>query len=306
MSEKSKGINLFWTLMAIVAVGAVALGGYVAWKLVYSTTPKIERANMDPEQMLERTVEARQQENQSGTEPIRILVPVPSNSMGNTREDEFSYEDDEILEDEDFDEEEESESADESASEQADNQSSYTYTLDEISTSKKPATSATKAKPVVPQKPKLREASYVAGLQACMKETLFPCSWKDSSNRTVIKRYWLRGKNGPVERIMFTPAGKIISQTFSTVNGTVTRYVGNFAELYFEKGLLTKIRTFPYEDPNLRDWFLIGKDGKISACLCGIPTKDCCARSLLYHEGDSRRYCSLFPLDTDFCAKSRG
>ena len=64
MRERTNGINLFWTIMAILAVAATVFGGYVAWKLIYSTAPKIERANVDPEELLERTVSARQEENQ--------------------------------------------------------------------------------------------------------------------------------------------------------------------------------------------------------------------------------------------------
>ena len=302
MKQRTGLMNLFWTLMAVLIVGVTVLGGCIAWKLIHSTTPKIERSHVDPEQLLERTLAARQEEisdtttaDTTNTEEKTGVQPATKSesftSSQNNEEDTF-WEDDEDY----YDEEEDEETDEEQSNE-------FSYTLEDVPTTAKPSKSVAKPKASATRvAPKIIYASYQEGLLQCQKGHVIPCSWKDNSG-PLVKQYWLRSYQGPIERIIYTRDGKIISQTFASVGGAVTRYQGSFAELYFEDGLLTKIRTFPYDNPNLRDWFLIDKKGKISACLCGIPTKDCCARSSLYREGGPRRYCDLFPLDPDFCSK---
>lgn len=322
MRERSSLMNLFWTVMAILVVCATIFGGYVAWRLVRSATPKIERATVDPEQLLERTVSARQEEipaeitdaetGQASDVKADTQIDEKTSTKQEAKkegtvfsrknEEPFFWEDDEEYYDEEL--EEDTKEEENAAGTSLARNKEFSYTLEDVSTPEKSSRPAekTKVSTVKNAAPKIIYASYQEGLLQCKRSQVFPCSWKDT-NGPLIKQYWLRSPQGPIERIIFARTGRIISQTFSGLNGVVTRYQGNFAELYFEGGLLTKIRTFPYDNPNLRDWFLIDKKGKISACLCGIPTDNCCARSFLYREGGSRRYCDLFPLDADFCPK---
>ncbi len=313
MSQKSNLINLLWTLTVIVAVGGVLLGGYVTWRLVHTTTPTIKTAKVDREQLLERAVAARQEEENKSIiakDENAEEISKADTSLGSDATEEEEYEDVCYEDEEDCYEEEVEDPEDEDA-QQADasaQKEQYSYTLEEVSVPQKTARPATSSKPAPARnlKPKEIFASYAKGLVLCQQGRTFPCGWKDTAGGVLVKQYWLRNRQGPVERIVYNKVnGQIISQTFSTLEGTVLRYQGDYAELYFENGLLTKIRTFPYDNPNLRDWFLIGKDGKISACLCGVPTKDCCSRSFLYKPGGPRRYCALFPMDADFCVKSR-
>ncbi len=302
MKHRTRFIRLFWISMAALGIGVTVLGGCVAWKLIHSATPKIENATVDPEQLLERTVAARQAENSAVTTDTETEETTSTgNKISSTSEEEYEeFEDDEYY-DEDYDEEEDIEGQKSLQNEQ---KSEFSYTLEDVSNSSKSSQTTAKKKTGTSQyaKPKMIFASYEQGLLQCQKSQAFPCVWKDNSG-PLVKQYLLKSSHGPVERIIYMHDGKIISQTFSRLDGVVTYYQGTFAELYFENGLLTKMRTYPYDNPNLRDWFLIDKSGKISACLCGIPTKDCCARSSLYKEGGHRKYCDLFPRDPDFCTK---
>ena len=316
MSKKSNLINLLWTLLAIAAVGVVLLGGYVTWRFVHTTTaPTIETAKADRDQLLERAATARQEEENKNVEGKGENAEEAANedtaSDADSAEEYADEEEDVCYEDEeDCYEEEVDETEGESAPKEdpVGQKEQYSYTLEDVSTPQKPTRPAASSKPAPARnsKPKELFATYAKGLALCRQGRTFPGGWKDVSGGALVKQYWLRNRQGPVERIVYNKAnGQIISQTFSTLDGAVLRYQGDYAELYFENGLLTKVRTFPYDNPNLRDWFLIGKDGQISACLCGVPTKDCCARSFLYKPGGPRRYCALFPMDADFCVKSR-
>lgn len=317
MKHRTRFIRLFWISLAVLGIGVTVLGGCVAWKLIHSATPKIERSHADPEQMLERTVAARQEETSDATAAdadSELKTDISTGAQTGTKtestifsqddeEDQFWEDDDDYYDDEDddFEDEYEEDNGDDASSGKSGKE--FSYALEDEPAPTPAPRPAAKAK-VAPKRsaPKIIYASYNQGLLQCQKGPSMPCSWKDDKG-PLIKQYWLRSYQGPIERIMYTRDGKIVSQTFAGLDGTVTRYQGSFAELYFENGLLTKIRTFPYDNPNLRDWFLIDKKGKISACLCGIPTKDCCSRSSLYREGGPRRYCDLFPLDADFCSK---
>jgi len=299
MKQRTGLMNLFWTVLASVIIVLVVLGGCVAWRLVHSTTPKIERSHMDPEQLLERTAIARQEETSDTTVGKNAEVR-KGNVVTSAKDDEDEFEGDE---EEYYDDEYEEDETEEDVKDE--NQQEFSYTLEDVAVpvqSPRPAVTKAKAAPKKSTAPKIIYASYKQGLVQCQKGSVIPCSWKDNTG-PLIKQYWLRSSQGPIERIMYTRNGKMVSQTFVGLDNVVTRYQGDFAELYFEDGLLTKIRTFPYENPNLRDWFLINKQGKIAACLCGVPTADCCSRSFLYREGGPRRYCDLFPLDADFCSK---
>ena len=64
--------------------------------------------------------------------------------------------------------------------------------------------------------------------------------------------------------------------------------------------MFSKIRTSPYDNPNLHDWFFINAEGKLDVCQCALTTNNCCVRSP-YQEGSPRSYCDLKPLDKDFC-----
>ena len=291
-------INLFRIVAIVVVVGAIIVGGWVIWKSIHSSA-KVASDSTEAEKLLERTVAARQEENKIQDAPSgkKSSLELLENYIGKAYDNGYTQEDvtdENQLEDESAVQDEASEA----------NQQ-FSYTLEETSTPKKTTSSVAQSKRAVASKtqPKIKYASYARGLTECLQNHRFPCVWKNNSG-TLIKQYVLKNGQGPVERIVFSSEGKIISQTFATLDGQVTRYQGSFADLYFEGGLLTKIRTFPYDNPNLRDWFLIGPNGKITACLCGMPTKDCCSRCLLYREGGPRSYCALFPVDTDFCAKS--
>ncbi|MBR5151453.1 MAG: hypothetical protein IKW71_01305, partial [Elusimicrobiaceae bacterium] len=58
MIERTNFLNPFWVLMVVLIVGLTLFGGFIAWKLLHSATPQIERAQMDPEQLLEQTIAA--------------------------------------------------------------------------------------------------------------------------------------------------------------------------------------------------------------------------------------------------------
>lgn len=151
------------------------------------------------------------------------------------------------------------------------------------------------------KKPSRRIAStpYKQGLQRCKRSDIFPCAWEDKK-AGVIKQYWLMGAEGPITRGVYDMGGNLMSETIATLNGTVTSYSEGNTTWYFQSGVLVKIRTSPYDNCNLNDWFFIREDGKQDVCQCVYTTQDCCARSP-YREGMERSYCELFPSDKDFC-----
>lgn len=318
MAEKSNFSDLFLILVIVFAGALVIFGGLVTWKLVRSTTPQVERVHMDPDDMLEKGLAIEKQQDSQVLE----LAALRAKKSGEKRED--FWEEPETTEEVNKEEAQPEETTSQTVAESQPSVEVAPVSEEEPSPDEEPISSAefvytledvTAAQPqVVPQEtvnpkpPVVRKTppqkvfeTYEQGLLRCQREQVFPCAWKDNSNESLMKQYWLRNFQGPVERIVYTRNGKVISKTQSALDGEVLNYKGPYAELYFEGGLLTKIRTFPYENPDLRDWFLIGKDGKLSACLCGKPVKDCCARSLLYREGGHRKYCEIFPRDSDFC-----
>ena len=329
MAEKSNFSDLFYVLILVLGGALVILGGLVTWKLVRSAAPQVERVHVDPDQLLEKGLASDKDQQDSKTLELSELLAKKSageqkNFWEEPEETEESNEEDLQVKEETLLEMPGEEGAENQLSVDpattAENRTpsveefaslestpivatEFSYTLEDVSAPQVPT-----QKEVIPPQPvakktsaQINYASYEEGLLRCQKEQVFPCAWKDNSNESLMKQYWLRNFQGPVERIVYTRNGKVISKTQSALDGEVLNYKGPYAELYFEGGLLTKIRTFPYENPDLRDWFLIGKDGKLSACLCGKPVKDCCARSLLYREGGHRKYCEIFPRDSDFC-----
>lgn len=140
---------------------------------------------------------------------------------------------------------------------------------------------------------------YEKGLRQCKRQGVFPCAWEDKSAK-IIKQYWLMGADGPITRGIYNMGGDLISETMATVNGTVTSYAEQNTTWYFDGGMLVKIRTSPYDNCNLHDWFFIREDGKQDVCQCAYTVEDCCARSP-YQERMKRSYCDLFPSDKDFC-----
>ena len=157
------------------------------------------------------------------------------------------------------------------------------------------------AVPLKLEKPKRRRpvTPFEQGLKACVAGGTFPCAWEDNS-QGVIKQYWLMSAAGPVQRGVYDLAGNLIRETIATLSGTVTSFTEQDKTYFFEGGVLTKIRTSPYENCNFHDWFFIDAAGKLDVCQCAHPTSDCCARSP-YKEGSPRGYCDLNPLDKDFC-----
>lgn len=140
---------------------------------------------------------------------------------------------------------------------------------------------------------------YHTGLRACQEGGIFPCAWEDSS-RGMLRQYWLMSAQGPVQRGIYDRAGNLVHETIAQVSGTVTSYTEQDTTYYFEGGVLVKIRTSPYDNCNLHDWFFINAQGKQDVCQCAYNQADCCARSA-YKEGGPRTYCGINPLDRDFC-----
>lgn len=323
MVEKDNGLNWFWILLIAIIAALAVFGALVTWKLLRSAAPQIEKANAGTAQALEQdttqqqpAAEPKKSEPDDGSTFVIQEINLDAwRKLGKSTEKE------ELTEGQAPAAEVSSASAAQqalpnSAAQQnqpapAEPTDDFSYTLEDM-TEDQPAAAipqktapAAKPKPAPVQKSKAKEPSnqtYLQGMADCAKSNAFPCSWQNVS-QGVKRRYWWQDPLGFVERITYTQEGKTLNRTLSTVEGTVVYYQGTFAELYFEHGLLTKIRTFPYDNPNLRDWFVIDKTGKLATCLCGVPTKNCCGRSMLYREGGHRKYCELFPLDADFCAK---
>ena len=157
------------------------------------------------------------------------------------------------------------------------------------------------ALPLKIEKPKRRRpiTPFEQGLNACAQNGMFPCAWEDSS-RGVIKQYWLMSAEGPIQRGVYDRGGNLLHETIATLGGTVTSHTEQNKTYYFEGGVLVKIRTSPYDNCNLHDWFFINTAGQQDVCQCAYNQADCCARSP-YKEGDLRAYCDLNPLDKDFC-----
>ncbi len=320
MAEKSNFSDLFWVLVIVFAGALVIFGGLVTWKLIRSAAPQVERVHMDPDQLLEKGLTT----DKEPAAPVLQLADL-RNKKSDVEQVNFWDEPEETTEESDeletnlveqlpieqFSSQEALQQPVETEVPAEENLPSqepvsldeFSYTLEDVSVPTSVPQQPVKVIPPVKKETPIKNIyeSYEQGLLRCQKEQVFPCAWKDNSTESLLKQYWLRNRQGPVERVIYTRSGKVISRTNSTLDGQVLNYKGPYAELYFEDGLLAKVRTFPYENPDLRDWFLIGKDGKLSACLCGKPTKDCCARSLLYREGGHRKYCEIFPRDVDFC-----
>lgn len=157
------------------------------------------------------------------------------------------------------------------------------------------------AVPVKITKPKRRRpvTPFEKGLKQCGADGVFPCAWEDNA-QGVIKQYWLMSAQGPIQRGIYNMGGDLLSETIATLNGTVTSYTEQDKTYYFEGGVLTKIRTSPYDNCNFHDWFFINAEGKLDVCQCALTTNNCCARSP-YKEGTPRGYCDLNPQDRDFC-----
>lgn len=330
MAEKSNFSDLFYVLMLVLSGALVIFGGLVTWKLVRSAAPQVERVHIDPDQLLEKGLGTEKEKDSPALELAELrnkksdverinFWQEPEETEEESVEPETNLAKQLSIEQNPTEQipaeqlsaheapqqpqEPEVPAEENLPSQETASLDEFSYTLEDVSVPQsapqQPANVNPPAKKETP--PQNVYESYEQGLLRCQKEQVFPCAWKDNSSEPLIKQYWLRNWQGPVERIIYTRGGKVISRTNSTLDGQVLSYKGPYAELYFEDGLLTKIRTFPYENPDLRDWFLIGKDGKLSACLCGKPAKDCCSRSLLYREGGHRKYCEIFPRDVDFC-----
>ncbi len=148
--------------------------------------------------------------------------------------------------------------------------------------------------------PKATYTRYEQGLLRCKKNGVFPCAWEEKTN-SQRKQYWVVGSDGPIMRGVYDEQGNLLSETIATINGTVTKHTENGTVWTFQAGVLTKIRTSPYDNCNLHDWFFINEAGKQDVCQCVYATAlDCCARSP-YQEGMARSYCDLFPNDQEFC-----
>lgn len=157
--------------------------------------------------------------------------------------------------------------------------------------------------PVKIKKPQRRAPAtpFEQGLRQCKQGGMFPCAWADDS-RGVRTQYWLMSAGGPIQRGVYDMGGDLINETIATVGGTVMSYTDKTTAWYFEAGALIKIRTSPYDNCNLHDWFFIDGNGRQDVCQCAHSQPDCCARSP-YREGMGFSYCELFPLDQDFCHK---
>ena len=158
------------------------------------------------------------------------------------------------------------------------------------------------AVPLKLDKPKRRrpDTAFEQGLKACAAGGTFPCAWEDNS-QGVIKQYWLMSAAGPVQRGVYDRDGNLIHETIATLSGTVTSYTEQNKTYFFEGGVLTKIRTSPYENCNFHDWFFIDAADKLDVCQCAYTTGSACCERSPYKEGDPRGYCDLNPLDKDFC-----
>ncbi len=158
------------------------------------------------------------------------------------------------------------------------------------------------AVPLKLEKPKRRRpvTPFEQGLKACAAGGTFPCAWEDDSG-VIVKQYWLMSAAGPVQRGIYDRDGNLINETIATLSGTVTSYTEQDKTYFFEGGVLTKIRTSPYENCNFHDWFFIDAAGKLDVCQCARTTGSACCERSPYHEGAPRGYCDLNPLDKDFC-----
>ncbi len=329
MSEKDNGLNWFWITMIVLVFALAVFGGLVTLKLLRSATPSVEKANADPEKLLAQntagqlqkaaaatSAEKKPEEEKFVAQDIDIekwyalgKKPAPNTQTDENQTAETAGQagsaDDQTPADGASAAGQEGQETSAPAKEAAQD---FSYTLEEVEKTPEPSALApskpakAKPRPARPAKNTEVNLTYNQGLEVCAHDRAFPCSWQNTS-QGFKRKYWWKDPLGLVERITYTEDGSALNRTLSTVEGVVVYYQGTFAELYFQDGLLTRIRTFPYENPNLRDWFVIDKEGKLSTCLCGISTKNCCGRSMLYRPGGHRKYCELFPLDTDFCSK---
>ena len=312
MSEKDNGLNWFWNTVMVLLAALAIFGGFVTLKLLRSAAPSVERVINNSNRLVEQNTEVETKPTTATTTTVKGVSFVVENINLDTW-DKLGRTDTEEVDEDDWEENqetpavlEEQPAAPLAAEEQSPVAQEFSYTLEEMedraAAPKKKAAPA--AKPVVKPVPVLlsKNYSYQEGLVKCVKENLFPCKWRNYT-QGFQRRYQLNSIAGPVERITYTQQGAKLSRTLSTLEGSVLYYQGAFAELYFVNGQLVRIRTFPYENPNLRDWFVIDNTGRLSTCLCGMPSQNCCARSLLYREGGHRKYCELFPRDADFCSQ---
>ncbi len=157
------------------------------------------------------------------------------------------------------------------------------------------------AVPLTIAKPRRRAPAtpFERGLRQCKKYGVYPCAWEDDS-RGIRTQYWVMSENGPIQRGVYDMGGNLQNETIATLGGTVMSYTDATTAWYFEAGALIKIRTSPYDNCNLHDWFFINEDGKQDVCQCAYGQPNCCARSP-YREGTGFGYCELFPIDKDFC-----
>ena len=157
------------------------------------------------------------------------------------------------------------------------------------------------AVPLTIAKPRRRAPAtpFERGLRQCKKYGVYPCAWEDDSHG-VRTQYWVMSETGPIQRGIYDMGGNLQNETIATLGGTVLSYTDATVAWYFEAGTLIKIRTSPYDNCNLHDWFFINAQGKQDVCQCAYNQPNCCARSP-YQPGTGIGYCDLFPLDKDFC-----
>ena len=188
----------------------------------------------------------------------------------------------------------------------------------------KPDTCPAPAVPVKITKPKRTTSGtpFKQGLNKCLAEGIFPCAWEDSAvalvkagweknaqgeriyglhKDYVNKQFWVMSAEGPIQRGVYDRrTGALINETIATINGTVTQVTQGNTTWYFDAGVLTKIRTSPYNNCNFHDWFFIDAAGNQDVCQCAYDQANCCARSP-YTKGMQRDYCEIFTRGDDFC-----
>ena len=196
---------------------------------------------------------------------------------------------------------------------------------EEVVPAQKPDTCPATAVPVKITKPKriTSGTSFRQGLKDCLAEGMFPCGWEEDNSRILVKTvwrkdaegkfntektldlvnklFWVMSADGPIRRGAYDrKTGELINETIANINGTVTQVTQGNTTWYFDAGVLTKIRTSPYDNCNFHDWFFIDSAGNQDVCQCAYDQPNCCARSP-YTKGMQRDYCEIFTRGDDFC-----
>lgn len=314
MSSKSNFTTAVWfvPLVSILLAGLAIFGGLVVWKLVHSAKPQVAKAQIDPDQILEGTTAPIVPITQSTTQNAATGAKQPASTSTKTpEEDEFYGHDGYVHEGMKTEEPVAQEVLPEPAPQEPNILDKLGITQAEMDAMLDAALKREAAAKAAAKNGRKntssanRHMSYEQGIAKCRAEKFFPCAWEETAqtNQSLIKQFWMESAQGPIERVIHDADGNVVSRTVATLSGMIKSYKGAFAELYFEAGALSKIRTSPYDNPNWHDWFFIDGTGKLDVCMCAVTTKNCCDRSMFYREGGSRDYCSLFPRDVDFCKK---